>query len=474
MHSPVFARAKLLPKPDEVRDLLRLALPVVVVQVGMMLMGVVDTIMIGHYSTPALAAVALGNLYFFTAAVFGMGVLMALDPVVAQAVGAGDGPAVGRGVQRGLLLSLLLTVMISLALAPAGLVLRKLGQPDDVVPLAALYARITIPGVYPFLAFVVLRQTLQAMKLMQPIVITIIGANIANVALNWTLIFGHWGFPELGIAGASWATSISRWIMMFALLALGWRTFRGTLVPFRPETLALAPLLRMIRLGVPIGLQMQLEFGAFALIGLLMGWIGTTAMAGHQVAINIASLTFMVPLGLGAAAAVLVGQAVGRGDAAGARQASRAALVCAVAFMTASAVVMLLVPDGLARIYSSEPEVLAAAVLLIPIAGVFQVFDGIQVVAVGILRGIGDTRAPVIINLLGFWMLGVPLSAWLGFRTPLGAAGLWWGLVAGLVAVAVFLLLRVRVRLSRALHRILIDDHAPVDLVAGRDASVLG
>ena len=463
------ARARILPKPDEIRELLRLAFPVVVVQVGLMLMGVVDTIMIGHYSTPALAAVALGNLYFFTAAVFGMGVLMSLDPVVAQAVGAGDEPAVGRAVQRGLVLSLLLTVVISLALTPAEWILRKAGQPDDVVPLAALYARITIPGVYPFLAFVVLRQTLQAMKLMRPIVITIVGANVVNAALNWTLIFGELGMPEMGIAGASWATSISRWIMTLSLLALGWRTFRGTLTPFRRETLALTPLLRMIRLGVPIGLQMQLEFGAFALIGLLMGVIGTTAMAGHQVAINLASLTFMVPMGLGAAAAVLVGQAVGRGDAAGARQASRAALVCGVAFMTASAVVMLLIPDILAGVYTSQADVLATAVLLIPIAGVFQIFDGIQVVAVGILRGIGDTRAPVVVNLLGFWMLGVPLSLYLGFRTPLAAAGLWWGLVAGLVAVAVFLLLRVRARLSRSLHRILIDDHvATPELAAER------
>ena len=453
-------RRGLIPAQDEVRELLRLAFPVVVVQVGMMLMGVVDTIMIGHYATDALAAVALGNLYFFTASVFGMGVLMALDPVVAQAVGARDDVAVSRGVQRGLLIAVLLTVGISAALAPAGWLLTLLRQPDDVVPLAASYTRISIPGVYPFLAFVVLRQTLQAMKHMQPIIITIIGANVANVLINWALIFGRFGFPELGVAGAAWATSISRWIMAIALLALGWQTFRVCLMPFRRETLALTPMLRMLWLGAPIGAQMQLEFGAFALIGLMMGWIGTTAMAGHQVALNLASLTFMVPMGIGAAAAVLVGHAVGRGDPPGARQASRAALVCGTAFMTVSAVVLLVFPGALAGVYTSQPEVVAAAVLLIPIAGVFQVFDGIQVVAVGILRGIGDTRAPVVVNLLGFWMLGVPLSLYLGFRTPLGATGLWWGLVAGLVAVAVFLLLRVRVRLARSLHRILIDDPA--------------
>ena len=448
------------------RELLRLALPVVVVQVGMMLMGVVDTIMIGHYSTAALAAVALGNLYFFSAAVFGMGVLMALDPVVAQAVGARDELAVSRAVQRGLVISLVLTVLTSLALAPATAVLTALRQPDDVIPLAAEYTRIAIPGVYAFLAFVVLRQTLQAMKRMTPIVVTIVGANVVNVGINWMLIYGRAGFPEMGVAGASWATSISRWIMALVLLGLGWRTFKPCLVPFRRETFAPKPLLRMLRLGAPIGLQFQLEFGAFAMIGLLMGWIGTTAMAGHQVAINLASLTFMVPMGIGAAAAVLVGQAVGRGDAPGARQASRAALVCGTVFMTVSAVVLLLVPDELAGIYTSQPEVLAAAVLLIPIAGVFQIFDGIQVVAVGVLRGIGDTRAPVIVNLLGFWVIGVPVSMYLGFRTELGAAGLWWGLVAGLVAVACFLLLRVRSRLSQTLHRILIDDHGSGRLVA--------
>jgi MATE family multidrug resistance protein len=232
---------------------------------------------------------------------------------------------------------------------------------------------------------------------------------------------------------------------------------RRHLHPFLPETLALRPLARMALLGGPIGVQWQLEYGVFAVVALMMGWLGTAAMAGHQIAINLASLTFMVPLGVSAAAAVLVGQAVGRGDAGEARGAARAALWCGVGFMAVSAVVLLAIPEALARMYTRDAGVLAVAGVLIPIAGVFQVFDGTQVVGSGILRGIGDTRAPMVVNLLGFWLIGLPVSLWLGFRTPLGPAGLWWGLVAGLAAVAVFLLLRIRTRMRRELARVVID-----------------
>ncbi len=205
------------------------------------------------------------------------------------------------------------------------------------------------------------------------------------------------------------------------------------------------PLGRMVRLGAPIGIQFGLEFGAFGTIGILMGWLGTVAMAGHQVALNLASLTFMVPLGISQATAVLVGQGVGRGDPAGARRAAGAGLLIGVGFMTFTAALFLLFPEAFALVYSDEAEVVALAALLIPLAGVFQVFDGLQVVSSGVLRGVGDTRSPMIVNLLGFWCLGMPVSLWLGFRTPAGPVGLWWGLVVGLAAVAVFLLFRIRI-----------------------------
>jgi MATE family multidrug resistance protein len=213
----------------------------------------------------------------------------------------------------------------------------------------------------------------------------------------------------------------------------------------------------MLALGTPIGLQFQLEYGIFAVVGLLMGTLGTPQLAGHQVALNIASFTFMVPMGIGAAVAVLVGHAVGRDDPIDARRAAVAALVTGVGFMIGAALALLAAPGLIARIYTTDAAVTAVALVLIPLAGFFQVFDGMQVVCGGILRGLGDTHSPLIANILGFWVIGLPLGLWLGMRQGHGPAGLWWGLVVGLAVVGVGLLLRVRVRLRRTMRRVEID-----------------
>jgi MATE family multidrug resistance protein len=456
----------LLPRRAELRTMLRLAVPVVVVQVGIMAMGTVDTIMVGHLSASALAAVALGNLYFFALAVFGMGVLMSLDPVVAQAVGAGDDEAVARAVQRGLVIAAALSVLVSLLLLPAAPILVALRQPGDVVPQAAAFAEATIPGTLPFFVFVVLRQSLQAMGRMRPIVLAIVAANVVNAALNWVLIYGNLGSPALGAVGSAWASTISRWLMAGALLALAWPELRPTLMPARHDALLARPLARMLRLGAPIGVQHTLEVGAFGTTALLMGLIGTVEMAGHEVAINLASMTFMVPLGVGSAGAVLVGQAIGRGDAPAVQRAAGAAYACGIGFMCASALLFLVAPEWLARLYTNDQQVLGIAASLIPIAGIFQVFDGTQVVSSGILRGAGDTRAPMIVNVLGFWMIGLPVSVYLGFYAGAGPEGLWWGFVAGLAVVGAILLVRVRVRLAQALRRVVIDDDYPAPVGA--------
>jgi MATE family, multidrug efflux pump len=454
---PVTARSRLLPRGTDVRALLALGLPVIVVQVGMMTMGVVDTVMVGHLSAQALAAVALGNLYFFGSAIFGMGTLMALDPVVAQAVGAGDSVAVSRGVQRGVILAVLLCVPTAALLFPAGAVLAAVRQPVEVAPIAGAYARVSIPGTLGFFAFIVFRQSLQALGRLKEIVAAVLIANVANAALNWVLIYGHVGFPALGAVGSAWATSVSRWLMAGLLLALGWRELRPFLFPIRSESLDPRPLWRMFLLGAPIGAQHQLEYGVFGLVGLMMGWLGTTQVAAHQIALNLASVTFMVPLGLSSAAAVVVGRAVGREDRAEATSAARAALACAVVFMSATAMAFILAPHFLAGLYTRDGAVLGLAAMLLPLAGVFQVFDGIQVTSIGILRGLGDTRAPMIIGLLGYWVIGLPVSLWLGFELGEGPVGLWWGLVLGLVVVAIFLVIRVRLRLRQPLQRVHID-----------------
>jgi multidrug resistance protein, MATE family len=452
------ARSPYRPTRADLSALLRLAAPMVVIQVGLMLMGVVDTIMVGRVSPAALAAAALGNIYFFVVTIFGLGVLMALDPIIAQALGARDELAVSRGLQRGIVLSLVLSVPVSLLMIAIEPVLRFVGQPAEVIPGAAGYVHRLIPSIWPFYAFIVLRQTLQAHHRTGPIVVTIVVANLLNVALNYLWVYGHLGFAAGGVLGSAWATTVSRWVMAALMLALGWSHIRPYLERLAPNLLDPRPIGRMLWLGSPIGAQMVLEVGAFGTVALFMGWLGVAQVAAHQVALNLASLTFMVPLGVSGAAAVIVGQAVGRGDPAGVRRSTWAALVVGAGFMALMAVLLIAAPGVLARLYTADPTVLALAVLLLPIAGVFQVFDGLQVVAIGLLRGLGDTHVPVIVNIVGFWCLGIPVSLWLGFGLGHGAVGLWWGLVVGLVIVAIFLILRVKQRESRDLARVIIDE----------------
>jgi MATE family multidrug resistance protein len=452
------ARPDHRPTRAELAALLRLAAPMVLIQVGLMLMGVVDTIVVGRVSATALAAVALGNLYFYGITIFGMGVLLALDPIIAQALGARDDLAVSRGLQRGLVLSVVLAAVVSVLMLSVEPVLTLVGQPADVIPAAAGYVYRLIPAVWPFYLFIVLRQTLQAHRRTGPIVLTIVAANVLNLVLNYAWVYGRLGFEAHGVFGSAWATTVSRWAMAGMMLCLGWRYLKPYVAQRAPNLLEPRPLGRMLWLGAPIGAQMVLEVGAFSTVALFMGWIGIEQVAAHQVAINLASLTFMVPLGVSSAAAVVVGHAVGRGDVAGVRRATGAALVVGAGFMALMALVLIGAPHALARLYTNDAAVIALAALLLPIAGVFQVFDGLQVVAIGLLRGLGDTRVPVIVNVIGFWCIGIPVSLWLGFGLGYGAVGLWWGLVAGLVLVAVFLILRVKQRESRDLARVIIDE----------------
>ena len=320
-----------------------------------------------------------------------------------------------------------------------------------------MYSKVLVGSVPAFLLFVALRQGLQAMHFMRPLVIVIVLSNLLNIVLDWALIMGHLGSPPLGALGSAIATLISRWSMVVLLLLIGWPILRRHLSTLDPLSFAVRPIWRMVRIGAPVGGQFMIEIGAFGTVALMMGTLGEVELSGHNVALKLASFSFMVPLGISMAGAVRVGNAIGRGDPAGVRRAAGVALAGGAGVMLVFAAAFLIAPWSLSRIFTDIDEVLTIAAVLVPLAGFFQVFDGTQVVAMGVLRGSADTRTPMLIHLAGFWLGGVPIAWLLAFRFDLGPEGLWWGLVVALAAVAVTQVLRVRVRFARTIERVRLD-----------------
>jgi MATE family multidrug resistance protein len=424
----------------------RLAAPVALVQLGAMLMGVVDTMMLGRLSANALAAGALGHIANIVFLMLGAGILAALDPLMAQAFGAHDREAVGAHLQRGIVLALALPIPLGFLLWDIRPLLAALGQPAAVIGDAAAYGRGILWGFPAYFLFMVFRQTLQAMSLVRHAATAIVIGNVLNLFGDWVLIFGHLGVPALGVVGSAYATSAARWGMLAWLLLVARRQLAPYWHGFDAEAAKLARYLRLLRLGLPIGLHNSVEILLFVTAALLMGRMGVTQLAGNQIAINLASLSFMVPLGISGAAATRVGNAIGRQDMPGARRAAGASLLLGGGVMVVFAALFALFPGALARLYTRDTATVAMAAALLPIAAMFQVFDGLQVVGVGVLRGAADTFFPALLAFLGFWAVGLPSGWFLGFHLGHGPTGLWWGLTIGLAAVAILLLMRIAYR----------------------------
>jgi MATE family multidrug resistance protein len=441
----------------ELRRQAALALPIVFVQLGLYAMGAVDGMFLGRVDEVTYAGGAAGNAYVFTFLAFGMGAVGVLDPIVGQAFGARDWGGIRCGLQRGLLLALLLAVPISLATYQAPWVLRQLHVSAEIVPVATAFARVSILSVPPFLFFVALRQASQAMHRLRPLVIVIVAANLLNVLLDWMWVFGRLGFAPHGAVGSAWGTVVARWFMVLALVFVSGPELGRFLWPRATGVFDPAAFGRMFLLGAPIGLQWFAEIGTFAFVALRIGELGASELAGHQVAMHLASGSFMIPFGISMAAAVRVANEVGRGDAHAVRLATRVALVSGAAIMSGFGLVYTTLPGALARVFTDRVEIQAVAATLIPLAGAFQVFDGVQGVVSGVLRGLADTRVSMLVHLAGFWCVTIPLGLELAFDRGLGARGLWWGLVAGLAAVALFLLLRLHAVLRRRIARVALD-----------------
>ena len=418
----------------------RLALPVVLAEMGWMTMGMVDTLMVGPISPAAIGAVGLGSSVFMGICIFAMGLLLGLDTLVSQAFGAGAIDACHRWLVHGVTLALVLSLPITAGLFWIASGLDQWGIDPAVLVLVRPYLEIVAWSAPPLLLYAAFRRYLQGMGVVRPVMIALFTANIVNVIVNWILIYGHLGAPAMGVAGAAWATVFSRVAMAgFLFGTILYREREAETSVFESLRLELEWFGRLLRLGTPAAIQVTLEVGAFAAATALAGRLAPASLAAHQIAINYAALSFMVPLGIASAGAVRVGHAVGRRDPAAAARAGWTALLFAVLFMSTAAAVFLSVPRLLLRAFTADPGVLEVGVTLLFVAAVFQLFDGVQGVATGALRGLGDTRTPMLWNLAGHWFIGLPLGYMLCFVLGIGVIGLWWGLSIGLIICGVAL-----------------------------------
>jgi MATE family multidrug resistance protein len=429
---------------EEARPMLALATPIVLAELGWMTMGIVDTMMVGRQASSAVAigAVSLGSILYYVVAIFGTGLMLGLDTLVSRSYGAGDLRDAHRSLVNGVYLSLALAPVLMGAIRMWEPMLRSLHIQQPVLDQAIPYLRAINWSTLPLLLYFVFRRYLQGMNMAKPVMFSLISANLVNVAGNWAFVYGHLGSRAMGTVGSGWATCISRVYMVSVLLAycVYYDVRYKTGLRDASRWPNMPRVWKLVSLGFPAATQLGLEVGVFAVATALIAKLGAVALASHQIALTTASFTYMVPLGIGSAAAVRVGQALGRRDAGAASRAGWTALALGAGFMSCAAIVFWAVPGAIVRVYSPDPVVIRAASGLLFVAAFFQLFDGLQAVATGALRGAGDTRTPMICSVSFYWLVGLPLGGFLCFHLGWGAAGLWTGLCTALILIGSTLL----------------------------------
>jgi multidrug resistance protein, MATE family len=425
----------------ELLPLLKLAGPVIMAEIGWMSMGIVDTLMVGPLGPAAIGATGMSSSLFFAFAVFGMGVMLGLDTLVSQSYGAGRLDDCVRWLKHGIALALVvgpaLIALFYVALTGIG----ALGLNDEVRRLAVPYLFVIPLSGVPLLLYATFRRYLQGIHVVRPVMFALVSANLVNALGNWMLIYGRLGAPALGVEGAAWATVLARVYMAGFLFVAIVRTHRARrdVHPHVPFVFERDRIRRLLALGVPAASQITLEVGVFAAVSALAGKLDPVSLGAHQIALNMAALAFMVPLGLSSAGAVRVGHAVGGRDPDRARHAGWTALGLGAVVMATIGLTFIAFPLPLLRPFSDDASLLAIGVQLLAIGAAFQLFDGTQAVATGVLRGIGDTRTPMTVNVIGHWVFGLPVGYALCFGAGWGVAGLWVGLCVGLTFVAIVL-----------------------------------
>jgi MATE family multidrug resistance protein len=430
---------------QEFRPMLRLSLPLVLAELSWVLMGLVDTMMVGRlpYSAVAIGAVSLGTTLFYTIGFFGSNIMLGLDTLVSQAYGAGNLEECHRAFFNALYFGLFLAPCLMVLIFSGLPLLDHAGVDPQVLAHTVPFIRALTWSTFPLVLYFVFRRYLQSMAIVKPVLFAGISANLVNLLGNWALVYGHLGFPALGVTGSGWSTLTSRVYMMLvlAIAAIYYDRKRASGLWKASRSIEISRIKSLLRLGLPAALQFLLEISAFSVTTLLISRLGAVPLAGHQIAIIVASFTYMVPLGLASAAAVRVGHGIGAGDGPAAARAGWTAISLGTGFMSCAALALFFFPQAIARIYSPQPEVIRMGATLLMVAAAFQLFDGMQTVATGALRGAGNTRTPMFAHLLGYWIIGMPLGAALCFKLHMGAVGFWIGLCLALILIGILLLM---------------------------------
>jgi len=428
---------------QQFRPMLRLAVPLALTELGWLAMSFVDTVMVGRLpdSATAIGAVSLGSTLFYTIGVFGSGIVLGMDTLVAQAYGAGRMEECHRTMWNALYLACTISPLLMLSVLAFLPLFSHFGLSPALVAETVPFLKALVWSTFPLALYFALRRYLQAMHIVKPVVFALISANLVNLLGNWVFVYGHLGARAFGVAGSGWSTCVSRAYMVavLALAAVYYDRKRHSGLWKASRRLELQRIGQLLRLGMPAALQLLLEIGAFATATFLIGKLGAVQLAGHQIALNVASFTYMVPLGICSAAAVRVGHAIGARDVRAAARAGWTAISLGALFMSFSGLMLFLFARPIARIYTPEIDVIQAGATLLLVAAVFQLFDGLQVVATGALRGAGNTRIPMLANLVGYWVIGLPLGAFLCFKMKMGAVGMWVGLCLALVLIGIAL-----------------------------------
>ena len=432
-----------------------LTYPVMVSQVGHMMVNVADSVMVGQLGALPLAGASLANVIFHLLMTFGIGISYAITPLVAAADGESNPDRSAEVLKHGFVINLSTGTLLFAIVFLGGPVLYYLDQPPGVVELALPYLNIVTLSMVPLMIFQTGRQFAEGLSYTRQAMVIVILSNLVNIGLNYILIYGKLGFPALGLNGAGWASFIAR--ILLAGLMFGYiyyhKNFKAYRKGFSLGKYSKSLVQKMLGIGVPAGLQFIFEVGAFGFAVIMMGWLGTKALAAHQIAVNLAAVSYMAASGLSAAATIRVGNQLGKRDIHTLRAAAFTIYGMVAAFMSICAMIFITGRYFLPSLYIADMEVITIASSLVVIAGFFQLSDGVQVVGLGALRGLEDVKVPTVLTFIAYWVLALPAGYILGFSMGLGAKGIWYGLCIGLTIVAVVMFFRFNLLTKKLANR---------------------